>query len=445
MPLGHDGHLGQVRDHDDLVAPCEVCQHARQGHGRGAADAGIHLVKDQRVAAVGLAQDHLAGKHDAADLAAGGNAAQRPRREPGAGAVEKLHVAGPAAAPLGAREPLLGDHELGRAHLEAPHLLAHPPGKLGGRLGSGLVQRVRAPGEKGLGPLHLPAGTTLGLAAVAGGLHDLPGLPAPREDVLHARPEGTQQPLQLRHPGVHGLEGLRVKLHLVGIGAQLGRHVLHVDEGALQRLRKAAQARVVARGVLQGAHGAADGVAGPLVARQQRVGARGGLHEGLAVLGARQGVLKLLELPLLGVDLVDAPQRKGGLLELLAGCAAKLADALELGGGILGGGKRLLVGCERGRHGLSRPGVEHLDVGLDGKEALVLVLAAEVYGGPHAGGELTHAGHVPVYLHATAAVRGDAAAHHAAVGVSPAHEEAALDAEPVRTLPDGRRVRALPH
>ena len=76
---------------------------------------------------------------------------------------------------------------------------------------------------------------------------------------------------------------------------------------------------------------------------------------------------------------------------------------------------------------------------------LVLVLAAEVYGGPHAGGKLTHAGHVPVYLHATAAVRGDAAAYHAAVGVSPAHEEAALDAEPVRTLPDGRRVRALPH
>ena len=175
------------------------------------------------------------------------------------------------------------------------------------------------------------------------------------------------------------------------------------------------------------------------------MGARGGLHEGLAVLGTRQGVLELLELPLLGVDLVDAPQRKGGLLELLAGCAAKLADALELGGGILGGGKRLLVGCERGRHGLSRPGVEHLDVGLDGKEALVLVLAAEVYGGPHAGGELAHAGHVSVYLHAAAAVRGDAAAHHAAVGVSSAHEEAALDAEPVCPLPDGRHVRALSH
>lgn len=43
------GHLGQMRDNDHLMGARQVCEHLREGAGRGAADASVDLVEHERV------------------------------------------------------------------------------------------------------------------------------------------------------------------------------------------------------------------------------------------------------------------------------------------------------------------------------------------------------------------------------------------------------------
>ena len=59
------GHLGQMRDHDHLMSARQVCEHLREGVGRGAANAGVDLVEHECVDGVRLAEDHLGSEHDA--------------------------------------------------------------------------------------------------------------------------------------------------------------------------------------------------------------------------------------------------------------------------------------------------------------------------------------------------------------------------------------------
>ena len=73
----------------------------------------------------------------------------------------------------------------------------------------------------------------------------------------------------------------------------------------------------------------------------------------------------------------------------------------------------------------------------------MLVLPAEVDRPANAGRQLAHGAHATVNLHAAAAVGRDAPAHHAAIGVSPALEETALDLEGVCPLAHRACVRAL--
>ena len=87
MLVGHDRNLCQVRYDDDLMRGGKIGQHASKSTSRGAADTGINLVKYQCVDAVRITQDYLARKHDATELTARGDAAQRARREAGAAAI----------------------------------------------------------------------------------------------------------------------------------------------------------------------------------------------------------------------------------------------------------------------------------------------------------------------------------------------------------------------
>jgi hypothetical protein len=130
------------------------------------------------------------------------------------------------------------------------------------------------------------------------------------------------------------------------------------------------------------------------------------------VLDARKLGLELLELTWTGVDLVHAPRDEGRLVELLARRTAALAHALELRSRLGRCGKRVLIRRERIARGRARPGVEHLDVRPRVKEALVLVLAAEVDRRAHLGRELAHARHAAVKLHAAPPVRGHAPTDH---------------------------------
>ncbi len=127
------GHLGQMRDHDHLMGARQVCEHLREGTGRGAADAGVDLVEHERINGVRLTEDHLGSEHDARELAAAGDAAQRTRRHAGTGtrrhagtaAVEQLTSGWTLGSPALARERLAVPHELGAAQLATRPLLAH--------------------------------------------------------------------------------------------------------------------------------------------------------------------------------------------------------------------------------------------------------------------------------------------------------------------------------
>ena len=161
------------------------------------------------------------------------------------------------------------------------------------------------------------------------------------------------------------------------------------------------------------------------------------------MLGPRQGLLELLELPLLWVDLVDAPELEGRLLEALGTRLRKLMHARKLLGGIAGLPQRRSVALQSRRRRLSGPGVEHRGVRRHGEQALVLVLAAEVDRGTHLPGQLAHARHAAVNLHAAAATRLHAPAHHVAFIVIRAQVDAPLHKQVVVALADGARVGAL--
>ena len=90
MLVGHDGDLRQVGYDNHLMRSGKIGQHTSKSTSRGAADTGIDLVKYQCVDAVSITQDHLARQHDAAELAARGNAAQGTRRQADTAAIQKL-------------------------------------------------------------------------------------------------------------------------------------------------------------------------------------------------------------------------------------------------------------------------------------------------------------------------------------------------------------------
>src|SRR5688500_15366010 len=80
MDVGMAGHLRQVGHGEDLSALRETLELPAQGRGLGAADARVHLVEHQGgPRLLGLATGgELQREMDARELAAGGDAGQRP-------------------------------------------------------------------------------------------------------------------------------------------------------------------------------------------------------------------------------------------------------------------------------------------------------------------------------------------------------------------------------
>ena len=85
--VGHDGDLRQVGYNDNLMRGGKIGQHTSKSTSRRAADTGIDLVEHKRIHAVCITEDNLTRQHDAAELAARGDAAQRARCEAGSAAI----------------------------------------------------------------------------------------------------------------------------------------------------------------------------------------------------------------------------------------------------------------------------------------------------------------------------------------------------------------------
>src|SRR5881409_2020710 len=102
--LGEGRDQRQVRDAEHLPRPAELRELAADALGHGPADPGVDLVEDERCAALLGGGQGLQGEHDPRELAARGDAGERPRllawigREEELDLVPALRAKGPSLA-----------------------------------------------------------------------------------------------------------------------------------------------------------------------------------------------------------------------------------------------------------------------------------------------------------------------------------------------------------
>ena len=239
--VGDARDLRQVRDGQHLRPPGEPAQDVGHPVRGDAADPGVDLVEDHRLAA----RDGCDGEGDARELAARGRLGHGCERKPGVGADEEDHL-------VGARHPWLA---LPQLHVE----LALPQAEIGELVRHGRRERARRfPAgirERACGAVEprlrgVPVGARP-LERVAGRPHVLQlgqRRGTPFEQLVEARrtmaPLRVRDPveplLDLRHPGGIGVERVGEASHvapdlaqaddevaqLAGRGLELGREAL---------------------------------------------------------------------------------------------------------------------------------------------------------------------------------------------------------------------------
>src|SRR5258708_4987074 len=94
MVMGEAGDLRQMADAENLARLAQLTQVSADGFRGGSADAGVNFVEDEGVIAAAAAAGVGGGlerQHDAGDLAARGNAVERPQGLSGVRGDEELN------------------------------------------------------------------------------------------------------------------------------------------------------------------------------------------------------------------------------------------------------------------------------------------------------------------------------------------------------------------
>ena len=340
------------------MAARELGQHGGERIGGAAAHAGIHFVEDKRLGSVLRAQGHLDGQHDAADLAAGGDAGQGARLHGGAG----LELEDDARAARGA--PVFA-----------------------GRLGAGGIVGGRRFGQDALGRFQRRLGAGQVLIGVVDeadeGRCRVPAL----EDGFHGGAEGTHETHELPHALLGRSQRLAVEIDGVAIAGHIPGDVLHNEACFPQRCGEGRQRLVGPGGLLDERDGRVQGVQRPAVAGERLGGSVGVAGEHLGVLGPGEPVARFLVLAALGVHRLYLLQREAGLLQLRVGGARRCPHLFQgrLGGAGIGEG--LAKGRPYGAFQIG-PTIEDAAVLRRLQQRLVLVLSAELHQRPHRAREL---------------------------------------------------------
>ena len=434
-----------MRDHDHLMGARQVCEHLREGAGRGAADASVDLVEHECVDGVRLAEDHLGSEHHARELAAAGDTAQRTRRHAGTAAVQQLASGWALDGPALTCERLAVPHELGAAHLETRHLLAHLAAKARRRSVPALGQRPGGLGKLGLGGIAGIAGAPHAGLGVIDKREQLGRLIAAGEDVLHMRAPLAQQALERRVALLRGGQLRRVKIDRITVSAQLSSRIFDRDGSAGKLVGKLGELDVDAGHAGQLRDGRIECIERTALAGQGLSSIVGATSEALRVLDAGQALLELLEFAGLGIDIGYALEGKPRLLKTASLGAARLLDALELARGLVGTRKRVAVRGECLGNTSTGPGIDHPNMGSWVEQPLVLVLTAQVDQGAHALGQFAHARKRSVHTHAGTAVGAQATLDNEALLVASAAEQTSLDKRTVAPLANRRGIRTLAH
>ena len=228
LRVGERRDLRQVRDDDDLVAARELGEPAADRGGGRAADTGVDLVEHERLDGVRLAENALEREHDARELAARGDARERPRGLRRRGCVEELDALrsrrrsttsnGSTVNETSKRAPLIArSATAARQRLDELRC---------GRLAYG-CERVGS----GAQPCSAPQPTASSAARIASCARVVRGkrrqrLVARGEHVLEARPVLLRQTRQRGEAREHLVERGGIVLDAVAVRARLGGHVV---------------------------------------------------------------------------------------------------------------------------------------------------------------------------------------------------------------------------
>ena len=212
----------------------QVGQNLRQSGGGGAADACVDLVENEGARLVARAYHHLASKHDARKLAAGSNAIQGLRLQIGAGREEQLETLRSLRAPLRARQILEFARDVGVAHLQACHLLAHQGGETRKRLRAGLGQGASTAQQLGLRRIKGGPGFFKKLIAIVVLVQNPQSLVVGTANIFHAGAEAAHQRLKAGKPFLPCRQLGRIELDGLRVRGQLTCNILDSEESFAQ-------------------------------------------------------------------------------------------------------------------------------------------------------------------------------------------------------------------
>ena len=164
--------------------------------GHGTAHAGIDLIEDEGIHTVGLPQNDFAGKHDARELAARGDAPKRSRRQAGTAAVQKLARRRSSLVPTLTRQRPRLPNELSVSHLQTRHLFASLAAKARRCLITALGKHLGRFGERRLCNIDRLLRALDPRLTIAYDGKQLARILAAGKDVFHARAELSEQSLK---------------------------------------------------------------------------------------------------------------------------------------------------------------------------------------------------------------------------------------------------------
>ncbi|MFR5828019.1 MAG: hypothetical protein ACLUE1_02610 [Adlercreutzia equolifaciens] len=267
---------------DDLMAAREPSQH---GGERIGSCPRRHPLSKTGSGAVLRAQGHLDGQHDAADLAAGGDAGQGARLHGGAGLELEDDARAARGAPVFAGQRLHRAHQRRRSHLQTSEHLVDRRCELRGRLGAGGVVGGRRLGQDALRCLQRRLGAGQVLIGVIDeadeGRRRVPAL----EDGFHGGAEGAHETHELPHALLGRSQRLAVEIDGVAVAGHIPGDVLHDEACFPQRCGEGRHRLDGPGGLLDERDGRVQGVQRPVVAGERLGGSVGVAGEHLGVLG----------------------------------------------------------------------------------------------------------------------------------------------------------------
>ena len=206
-----------MSDYDYLVGLSKTSKHFCKCHRSGSSNAGIHLIKHKRLAAIRQPKNHLARQHHTRNFAAGCNLAQGTRAKLFARFIQKLHLAWSCIGPLYAVQAFVFNGDFSGSHFKKGHLMRNLYRKFGCVMHTHLIKRIGGYLKVLLGRDTRCFCLGNALITVLKSIHDLLGFFGTGKHVFHRGTIRTHKTLKRSKTRLQPLKRLLVKLKRIGV------------------------------------------------------------------------------------------------------------------------------------------------------------------------------------------------------------------------------------